>query len=187
MGTLKWDFSESWTTSLTAIGSFVGTIISAGLIHRPSNVGLSLFFGLLVLVAPILYRATGRYIIPHDKPNERELQGTVGAFFLTSLLILWSVFGQLVTLIAILNDLSASSQGFFSPLVHIIFLLVLVLALVGIAFYSFRTLPWVVEDQMRDASRGKAAMLADHPGELDVKIGIDEGRVRPSLSPWMML
>jgi hypothetical protein len=191
MGTLKLDLSDSWMTVLTAIGALSGTALSSGLIHQPENVGLSLFFGLLVLCAPVLYRSTAKYIVPHHPAGGQEatseLQGSVGTFLLTSLLVLWAVSGQLVTLIAILNDLSLATPTYFSPVLHYAFLLFLLLTLTGTALYAIRTIPCMVEEQMQVAIQRKELMMASQPGNAEIKTGLEEGKMRPSLKTWSML
>jgi hypothetical protein len=191
MGTLKLDLSDSWMTMLTAIGALSGTVLSSGLVHQPENVGLSLFFGLLVLCAPVLYRSTAKYIVPHNMAgvpeSTQELQGSVGAFLLTSLLVIWAISGQLVTLIAILNDLSMATPAYFSPPLHYIFLLFLLLTLAGTSLYAVRTIPWMVEDQIQVANQRKEFIAASQPGNAEIKTGLAEGKIRPPLKTWTML
>src|ERR1700736_1877403 len=64
MGKPQWDFSKSWASSLTAVGALLGTILAAaggGLTSNKTNAGLNVFFGVLVLIAPLVYSATARY------------------------------------------------------------------------------------------------------------------------------
>lgn len=181
MGTLKWSFSESWTTSLTAIGALLGMVLDKELMHQPTTMGLSLFFGLLILVTPIIYRATAKPVVPYGKPEESELQGIVATFLLTSLITLWAVFGELIALIAIINDLSA--QGFFAPFVHYIVLFFLGIAMLGTMVYALRTIPWIAQDQMLTALENQKSMqetLAEQPGW-------QRREMAPALKPWAML
>lgn len=158
MGKQEWDFSGSWATSITTLGAFLGTVISAQVSTEMNHVGLNLFFGLLALLAPILYRATSQYALPDDHeeklpPPSSEPQGYVWSFFLTSLITLWAVFGELITIVIMLADLNTgSSETILAQSVQIFLWFFLVIALLSVVIYALRTIPWTVEDQITTAS-----------------------------------
>src|SRR5438874_1354013 len=76
LGEINWSFSDSWASNLTALGALLGTILAAsGVIPKGASplstrglAGLSLLFGFLVLLAPVLYSAFARVapLLPDD-------------------------------------------------------------------------------------------------------------------------
>src|SRR6476646_1020240 len=65
MGPVNWDFSESWASTFTVVGAFLGTILGeSGVIpeateylSRAAYGGLNVLFGLITLLAPLMYSA----------------------------------------------------------------------------------------------------------------------------------
>jgi len=183
MGKPEWDLSKSWATSLTALGALLGTVISGGLTRNMTNAGLNLFFGVLVLIAPILYTATARYIETGTGDEKRhEAQGFVGIFLLTNLLIVWAVLGELITVLIILYNV-ASTTILTSPIKYI-FLIFLVAALVCVGVYVLRTLPWTVHDQLQTAQKETERFMTAAPSE---SASEGEAPPRPAMKSWSLL
>jgi preprotein translocase subunit SecG len=66
MGGEKWDFSSSWASTLTAVGAILGTTLTAQVlptqpqIPKSVFVSLNLLFGVIIVVAALVYSATRR-------------------------------------------------------------------------------------------------------------------------------
>jgi hypothetical protein len=183
MGKPEWDLSKSWATSLTALGALLGTVISGGLSKNMTNAGLNLFFGVLVLIAPILYTTTARYIeIGTGDEKRHESQGFVGIFLLTNLIIVWAVLGELITVLIILYNV-ATTTILTSPIKYI-FLIFLVAALVCVGAYVLRTLPWTVHDQLQTAQKETERLMTAVSRE---PVPEGEAPPRPAMKSWSLL
>jgi hypothetical protein len=171
MGQSSWDFTKSWASNLTTAGAFLTTILGAGITPKSSPpstdptkplsqtthlmndyVAMSLFFVLLAIVAAVAYGATASPVevdTPNGKATQR--QGRVASFLVASGLTLWSVFGQIITVLLVFRviqgqeDLSTISTG--------VFWVILIAALGCIAVYAWRTIPWTVEEQASAKAR----------------------------------
>ncbi len=150
MGKPQWSFTASWATTITTVGAVLSTVLAVALpeqIEQFSKSGvlaLNLFFGLLALVAPLLYSAIGVHVRAKDQDQELiEYQGFVWMFFLTCWLTLWAVFGQLVTVTSTITTLVAS-PGLLQP----VFMLAVIVAILGVSSYAIVTIPWTIQDQL---------------------------------------
>jgi hypothetical protein len=60
---VDWSFKESWASTITAVGALFATIVSSTALPAATEVpkatwaGISFFFGVLVVVAPLVYAA----------------------------------------------------------------------------------------------------------------------------------
>src|SRR5579859_1070095 len=80
IGTPQWDFSKSWATTLTTVGALLSTVISTpALSDIKMQSGLSLFFGLVVLIAPLMYTASAKRLPadPSVKNGTYQYLGTI--------------------------------------------------------------------------------------------------------------
>lgn len=163
MGGPNWNFSSSWATTLTAVGGLLGTVISTignGLAVNKSttltiaiqHIALFFFFTIITLLAPLVYSSIGKHVLTKgdDGKLTPEIQGYVIMFFITSVLILWAVCGQLVTVAITLHSLA--DPGFSNSALTIIFFIALILALVCVVSYAIETIPWTVQDQLNIAA-----------------------------------
>lgn len=104
LGALDLDFSASWASNITVVGALLGTILSAGVLPKASPTstatyaGLNLFFGVLILLAPLVYTAT-------QGPVEGEHEGYVLAFLISCAITLWAVGGELATVLELFRKI----------------------------------------------------------------------------------
>jgi hypothetical protein len=115
-----YDLNGSWVTNLTAVGSILGILVGnssnlTGDLTVPAIV-LSVFFGVLIILGPIAYKALS---VP-DKTGIAT-EGTVLGFFVAAGLSLWAALGELVTaagfLLNLHQKLPASFIGIFVAVV----------------------------------------------------------------------
>lgn len=121
MGPEVWDPKQSWASTVTAIGALLGTVLSArdlpikteGGTIKTEFLGMSIFFGALILIAPLIYNATRTKKKVDDKagePGEKkdQYQGYVWSFMLSSLITLWGAVGQVIALFLFFGMLKLS-------------------------------------------------------------------------------
>lgn len=157
VGTVDLDFSKSFATTLTAIGALLGTILSAGLlddatpgISKEGFQALNLTFGVLVLVAPLVYLLFQRQVTtetrrgnPPKSTKETHYQGKAWALLLAGGITLWAVLGEIVTIYLLLEQLNAAGE-ISSTAIMIMQVAVGIGAILAVA-YSWRKLRWIVE------------------------------------------
>jgi len=122
MGTPTWDFSQSWAANLTVIGgaltallSFTGLPDQGQLMTKTAYLCLGVLFTAMLVLAPPLFNFLRRPISvaipdPENPLNTTGLrfQGFVGGFLTATFVLLWGVFGQLITLGILFAELEAS-------------------------------------------------------------------------------
>jgi hypothetical protein len=134
------DFSKGFASSLTLVGAVLGTILAAGVlpedterISKEAYTALNVVFGVLVVVAGLVYAAVQRRVKEGD---EWKLYGYVGTFMLASWLTAWAVFGELYCLFLIGDELESATG--FTPLGVSLFKFVLVGAALAMLVYLWR-------------------------------------------------
>lgn len=149
MGSVEWSFSDSWASNLTLAGALLGTVLAAGvlpeetsLLPQPGYAALNLFFGLLVLVAPIVYSACSASVAGGEDPKYR---GYVWSFLLAATLTAWGVAGELITVAWLFRELRAN-DALADETVNFLIGALLVLGL-ALAVYVGRTVADRVEKQ----------------------------------------
>lgn len=202
IGNPHWNFSTSWATTLTTVGALLGTVIatpSLSGIHMQS--GLSLFFGLVVLIAPLMYTASTKRFPPDPnvKDGPYQYEGTIRMLLLTCLLTVWGVSGELVTVATTFYLLM--QESFVSLLALILFGLFLLVAIVYAFRYAYRSIPWTIEDLQADKTtrqqamqvRNKLSLSNEQPVPEDAKAKLtEEERIQaksyhPPLKNWTLL
>jgi hypothetical protein len=147
MGTPTWDFGQSWAANLTVIGgaltallSFTGLPDQGQLMTRTAYLCLGVLFTAMLVLAPPLFNFLRRPISvaipdPENPLNTTGLrfQGFVGGFLTATFVLLWGVFGQLITLGILFAELEASD--FISN--NAMFLLESVLTLLVVALLVY--------------------------------------------------
>lgn len=151
MGPTNYDFSASWASTITVVGALLGAILAANNVVPPQTrylghstyAALSLVFGVLVVLAPFVYRATSVPVPVTDKYGltDTQYQGFVAGFLAATLLTVWGVVGEVVTILLLFGEVQ-ESRGVFT------LLLVLVSAsVVLIVVYVARSVPEVIAYQ----------------------------------------
>ena len=147
MGQGQWDFSQSFATNIALLGSVLTLILSSsltfvlggGILPNHAYAGLGIFFGTLVIVAPLLYNGTAKRVSvasPGQRDTAAEYHGTVRGFLLATLVTQWGLVGAIVTVFLTLLELEHVGSLSLTP---IILLAVTLLA----AMYSFARYSWV--------------------------------------------
>ena len=147
MGQGQWDFSQSFATNIALLGSVLTLILNSsltfvlggGILPNHAYAGLGIFFGTLVIVAPLLYNGTAKRVSvasPGQRDTAAEYHGTVRGFLLATLVTQWGLVGAIVTVFLTLLELERVGSLSLTP---IILLAVTLLA----AMYSFARYSWV--------------------------------------------
>lgn len=128
------DFKTSFASTLTAVGAILGTVVTAKVLPEHTSVltkeaytGLNLLFAIAVVVAPV---------VPAIWQEGDGKETKVGLFWAASVITLWAVFGELLTLWLLAGDLG-SDQGFTSTATAF-FQALLIIAAAGLLIYA----PW---------------------------------------------
>jgi hypothetical protein len=160
-GPANWDYSQSWATSLTLVGALLGTVLGAGVL--PDNLDLfsaagysefNVLFGMLVLVAPLVYVAAQRRIRDADDKSQ-QYEGTTWAFALASVVTLWGVFGELATVGLLFREIEkAGGLGTVLAWVSLVALGVIVIV---VTVYTMRRMRQILESPGAAPGSGLAA------------------------------
>jgi hypothetical protein len=170
LGEVEWSFTDSWAGTLTAVGALLGTILAtSGIISQNAEpltsgalTGLNLFFGALVVIAPLVFSAAQRVESPQAADEGPRYKGFIWGFLLACFLTLWGVLGELGTLFVLLREVEA---GFFPESVMWLFTGLLVVAFIAVFVYSWiriqATITWkpAAADFMAAATRPRTWRL----------------------------
>lgn len=183
MGGPNWDFSQSWATTLATVGGVLNTVLVAGVLTQakvPS--GLGAFFGILALLGPFAFSALLLHRLRKQDATAASLpryEGCVAGFLVACLFTIWGVTGQIGTTITLCSDLA--NQSALSWVTSIALIICLALAVVGVAFYAWRTIPATVATQMNDA-QNQMKMY-----EAQVRLKVSDETQKPPLPRWTVL
>jgi hypothetical protein len=176
LGPVNWDFSKSWASNLTVVGALLGTILAAGVlpdetaVTKATYAGLNLFFGILILVAPLAYVAMQRekQLTVGREVTEPQYRGTVFWFLAASTLTLWAVAGELGTVGFLFRDIR-SAQSLPDAAVVAMWALVIAAALL-LLIYAWTSMRAILRDQIdlpkhqrRARRRHRSEVLAQLP------------------------
>jgi hypothetical protein len=103
-GPAQWDLKESWASNLTAVGAIVTTVMAVKPIQEAAKLDvklfvLSLFFAALSVTTPFVYNALATE--PRNRTTNgqvKEVEASLHWFLIASVMTLWAVIGQLLTL-----------------------------------------------------------------------------------------
>lgn len=163
-----WKLSDSWATTVSAAGAVLTTILGAsGLLDEvaptvnvPRIVGLSLVFGALAVVAPIVTTAGAHFKGRKDDKDPRRvvavMSPTVWSMLLGGTLTVIGVFGQLALIVLLLEDVQTTTWT------KVVADCLILAAAVAVAIYAWRT--W--------RSLAQAAPPADVPAEEPIPIKV---------------
>jgi hypothetical protein len=191
LGPANWDFSKSWGSNITVLGALLGTLLASGAlpdppsIPKPTYAGLNVLFGVLVLVAPLVYTATQSPVEVHmTNPNkEPQYQGYVGSFLVSSAVTIWAVVGELITVALLFREIERAKSLPTGSL----WLLYFLVAVAGIllAFYAWRTMRWILERQCNTQ-----ALRTAKQADLQARFGATApavAAVEPALPAWPLM
>jgi hypothetical protein len=159
LGTVDFDFSKSFASTITVVGAVLGTVLTASvlpeepeLLSKQQYTALNLVFGAMIVLAGVVYAAT-EAPAKNSTPTpgeERKYEGFVWSFLLATGLVMWAVLGELACLLLIVSELDRADL--FTTSAIVVFIVLMVTAALAILFYAFRRMHWIVEH--------KAAMTA---------------------------
>jgi len=193
--------STSWASSLTGLASILGTLVgTSGIIADtatplpgPALTGLNLLFGVILLIAPLLFTTFSRLDPPDPASVAPAYRGYVGAFLGTVLLTLWATFGALATSTVLLSELAS---GYLTEVLQWLFIVLLVAGAALIVGYSWRSVADVITYRSAPGAGGgktrslvfASSRLAQRQTELAVspRLTATAGR-QPSPQPWHLL
>ena len=161
LGAVGWSFTDSWASTLTEVGALLGVLVAAQLVGpevQPLSgtdlAGLSLLFGALAAVAPLVFNAISE--LAPDTPNAEGplYRGYVWGFLLACIVTLWAVLGELATLAILLREATTLPH-----LVSITFQSMAGVASVLVVIYAWRTMGGVIRYRA-----AKTTIVAFGPG-----------------------
>jgi hypothetical protein len=150
-GLPQWDVKQSFVANFTIISALLGGTVSVSVLpdetaHLSSKgyVLLSIFFALLLLVAPILFNSSVTKLRSEDEPTKKEPYGRIAPFMFTVMLVLWALIGEIIAVLYILDELriAGSLSGLFVTVSQLLVLFAGVLMLA----YVFKATPSVIGD-----------------------------------------
>ncbi len=149
MGPAAWDFSQSWASTLTLAGALLASILAETSVvpetpeylGRAAYGGLSILFGAISLLAPLLYTASKKIKLTGDTKKPRYV-GIVENFLLASGLSIWAAYGQLFTVALLLLEVEAANS--LPDSIIPLFAVLIVVAVVSLWLYAWRSIRWIV-------------------------------------------
>jgi len=191
VGPPNWDFSKSWASNITVLGAILAAFFSAKIVVNPRFVSdpgypmLSVLFALLVVVAPLVFRAisTEKPVMANEGTWDIQYQGNAGGFFLAMFLTLWASLGQLVTLGSLAAE--ALNGGKVMWLLPTIFLVLLLTALIGMIWYAISTAQPLLEHQSNVGAHAEA--LVARMQAVGASPPMDFGPTDAPLPGWRLL
>lgn len=146
VGHVGWDFDKSWATTLTAVGAILGTVAGGDLLPDESTLlskawvsGLTLLFGVLVVLAPFVFLAFATFAKDKDT-GDMQANGIFWVFLVSAFLTVVAVYGELTTLAIMLVDglANGSPLGAGLPLIAIA-----VVSAFVVGAYVVRSIGWI--------------------------------------------
>jgi hypothetical protein len=154
LGQMGWDFTQNFATSTGIIGSVLTLILTTGALPTPTHIlpnatyaGLAIFFGTLVIIAPILYNGTATRVnvAANEQDTDCEYRGRVWGFLLAALATEWGLLGSISTVFLLLLELY--DGGSLPALPVTLLSAVLGIALLAFARYSWLKIDGTIRDQ----------------------------------------
>jgi hypothetical protein len=157
-----WSFSGSWASNLTALGAILGTVLAAtGFltdvvpgISTGMFVAISLLFGFLVLVAPVIFVAM------HDRSGKPSYLGLLVAATFT----LWAAIGELASVAQL------TARAGLSPSLQAAPWIVVAVLMIVLGAYTRTSIAQVIHrSKARTRQRARAAAEAK-AAEIDIPV-----------------
>jgi len=196
MGQGTWDFSQSFATNIAVIGSVLTIVLTSGALPSTTSIlpnsaygGLAVFFGSVVVIAPLLYNGTAKRVpvSPGDMDTAAEYHGTVWGFLLAALVTEWGLLGSIATVFVTLLELYNADSLSVIPL--IVLAVTLFAAIVFFASYSWVKIDGTIADQFdpaHEAARANRTIAARAANNLTLPT--KENPLPPPPSPrWTLL
>jgi hypothetical protein len=173
LGTLNLNFTTSFASAITVIGAILGTVVSAAGVLPSETVnfskagftGLNVLFGVAIVVAGVVYAALQRpkwVESPTDaRYEERQLQGTAGAYLLACVITIWAVFGQMWTLALLIDELGQGDG--FTAFAVLAFKIMLLVAFVAMVIYTVRRVDAVFNAKRKKPTAEAGAVAVPEP------------------------
>jgi hypothetical protein len=149
------DFKTAYASTVTAAGALLATVIAASVLPEQTTtlskeafLALNLIFGIAVVVAGLVYAALQRPVwvdVPNTTKQQRAMEGTVWGFLAASFITVWAVFGELLTLWLLLDELG-QDQGFTESSLNI-FKVLIAGATLAMAVYTLQRIPAIVASE----------------------------------------
>jgi hypothetical protein len=170
LGQIGWDFSQNFATSTGIIGSVLTLILSIGALPKTTSIlpasayaGLAVFFGTLVIIAPILYNGTATRVnvASSEWDTDCEYRGRVWGFLVAALATQWGLLGSISTVFLALLELydSDSLPGLPVALLST----VLGISVLAFARYSWLKIDGTIRDQFGLSGMEAASQPAPAP------------------------
>jgi hypothetical protein len=166
MGEVNWSFSNSWASTMTAGGAFLGTILAASVIPASAVpfsagalAGLNLLFGFIIVLAPLAFSATSRINKPASGDTGPDYAGYIGLFLVAVLLTIWATLGELATIVILLNELQS---GTLSSALTWLFFVLLLISIASTCFYAWGTIEATI-DYVNPPTDGAPPALGPEP------------------------
>ncbi len=161
MGLPSWDFSRSWASNITVVGSLVSLTVLASIpvpkeiqIPRSAYTILSLVFTLLAALAPLVYNFSRKVSREGDKIIAC---GTVFMFVVAGTITLWAAVGQLEMQALLLEELR--SAGLLAVSICRLLQVLFAGVAVGLLVYGTRTMIFSVTIQPAAAPPSRPTAL----------------------------
>jgi hypothetical protein len=153
MGLPKWDFNQSWASTITIVSGAVSFGILTTLLNKQETwllpnstyTYLVLFFPALVTLAPIIYNFTREVHLTNANPPQVNIQGRAGTFLFAAGLTVWGAAGQLEIQAGLVISLWQQNQMPLQPTVAagVLFLVIFC----ALPFYAGFTMNAAVRSQ----------------------------------------
>lgn len=173
LGEIGWDFTQNFATSTGVIGSVLTLILASGalptrtathILPAGAYAGLAVFFGTLVIIAPILYNGTTSRVnvsATNELDTGYEYRGRVWGFLVAALATQWGLLGSISTVFVTLlelydaGNLPGTSVGLLGG--------VLGISVLAFARYSWLKIDGTIRDQcgLSDAEAESGQRLAN--------------------------
>ena len=160
MDTKKWDFTTNWIGPVTTLLSVVAATQLNGANTPGSSqfVSLSLFFGMIMIIAPLLHNAACKM---QNNVTSKKSQYKVKAliFLVTSAFSLWAILGGAITIMLLLE---APVRVENSALFMLVLLVVVGLAIWQNTHSTYELIYKHINDHLEQAASPQPTQVAEN-------------------------
>jgi hypothetical protein len=155
LGTASWDFSQSWASTLTAVGALLGTLLSEEflpdkmqLLSASEYAALNFIFGVLIVIAPLVFNGARKIA---GESEAKQYVGSVRWFFFASTVTLWAVLGEVITIFLMLGEIRTADSA--SRWVVVLLFIVFWVAVYFVSKYAWNTMYFTIEMQLVESKK----------------------------------